>query len=36
MSDARRGRNEGSIYQRANGRWVGAVPLGTVNGKCEV
>lgn len=33
MTDARRGHNEGSIYPRADGRWVGAVSLGMVNGK---
>ncbi len=29
----RRGHNEGSIYQRADGRWVGAVHLGWEGGK---
>lgn len=29
----RRLRDEGSIYQRADGRWVGAVDLGMVDGK---
>lgn len=30
---ARRGRSEGSIYQRADGRWVGCVSLGVHGGK---
>jgi len=30
---ARRGRSEGSIYQRSDGRWVGSVSLGTHGGK---
>lgn len=29
----RRLRDEGSIYQRKDGRWVGAIDLGIVNGK---
>lgn len=29
----RRLKNEGSIYQRADGRWVGVVDLGIINGK---
>ncbi len=29
----RRGHNEGSIYQRADGKWVGAVDLGWESGK---
>jgi len=29
----RRGHNEGSIYQRADGRWIGAVDLGWDSGK---
>jgi len=29
----RRGHGEGSIYQRSDGRWVGAVHLGWENGK---
>jgi integrase len=29
----RRGRNEGSIYQREDGRWVGSVSLGIVAGR---
>lgn len=29
----RRGHGEGSVYQRADGRWVASVDLGTVNGK---
>ena len=29
----RRGKGEGSIYQRDDGRWVGAIDLGWVNGK---
>lgn len=29
----RRGHNEGSVYQRADGMWVAAVSLGMVNGK---
>lgn len=29
----RRLRDEGSIYQRKDGRWVGAIDLGMVNGK---
>jgi len=29
----RRGRNEGSIYQRDDGRWVGSVSLGVVAGR---
>lgn len=29
----RRGHNEGSIYQRADGKWVGAVDLGWDSGK---
>ena len=34
MSDAkRRGRNEGSIYQRKDGRWAAAIDLGWQNGK---
>ena len=33
MTGKRRGHNEGSIYQRADGRFVGAVSLGMVNGK---
>lgn len=32
-SRSRRGRSEGSIYQRSDGRWVGAVSLGKVGGK---
>lgn len=30
---SRRGRGEGSVYQRADGYWVGAIDLGWVNGK---
>lgn len=30
---AKRGQNEGSIYQREDGRWVGSINLGVVNGK---
>jgi len=30
---SRRGRGEGSIYQRADGYWVGVIDLGWVNGK---
>jgi integrase len=33
VTDKRRGHNEGSVYQRADGRWVAAVSLGMVNGK---
>ncbi len=29
----RRGHNEGAIYQRADGKWVGAVHLGWEGGK---
>lgn len=29
----RRGRNEGSIYQREDGRWVGSASLGVIAGK---
>lgn len=29
----RRGRNEGSVYQRADGRWAGAVDHGWVDGR---
>ncbi|HEV2073260.1 MAG TPA: hypothetical protein VGR29_06405 [Thermomicrobiales bacterium] len=29
----RRGHNEGSIYQRNDGRFVGAISLGMVDGK---
>jgi integrase len=31
--EGRRGHNEGAIYQRADGRWVGAVHLGWEGGK---
>lgn len=30
---SRRGRNEGSIFQRGDGRWVGVVDLGWENGR---
>ena len=30
---ARRGQNEGSIFQRQNGLWAGVINLGRVNGK---
>ncbi len=30
---AKRGQNEGSIYKRQDGRWVGVLSLGYVNGK---
>jgi integrase len=30
---SRRGQNEGSIYNRQDGRWVGSLSLGFVNGK---
>ena len=30
---AKRGQNEGSIYKRADGRWVGVVSLGYGNGR---
>lgn len=30
---AKRGQNEGSIYQRADGRWVACMNLGWLNGK---
>jgi integrase len=30
---SKRGQNEGSIYKRSDGRWVGSVNLGIVNGK---
>jgi integrase len=30
---AKRGQNEGSIYQRKDGRWVSSLNLGIVNGK---
>ena len=33
MSTRRRGRGEGSIVQRADGRWMGRVDLGWQNGK---
>jgi hypothetical protein len=33
MSRRRRGRGEGSIVQRADGRWMGRVDLGWRNGK---
>lgn len=33
MTDGRRTRGEGSIFQRADGLWVGRVDLGLVNGK---
>ncbi len=33
MATKRRGHNEGSIYQRSDGRFVGAVSLGMVDGK---
>lgn len=33
MARSRRGRSEGSIYQRADGRWVGSVSLGVHGGK---
>ena len=33
MSMRRRGRGEGSIVQRADGRWMGRVDLGWHNGK---
>jgi hypothetical protein len=33
MSARRRGRNEGTIYQRSDRRWVGEIDLGLVNGK---
>ena len=29
----RRGRNEGSIYERNDGRWAGSVDLGFIDGK---
>jgi hypothetical protein len=29
MADRRRGRGEGSIYKRGDGRWVGALTVGT-------
>src|SRR5262249_19310744 len=33
MASKRRGQNEGSIYQRQDGRWVGVVHLGYADGK---
>jgi integrase len=33
MADRRRGHGEGSIYRRADARWVGAVDLGWRDGK---
>src|SRR4051794_33981369 len=30
---AKRGQNEGSIYQRKDGRWVAQINLGWLNGK---
>jgi hypothetical protein len=30
---ARRGQNEGSIYRRKDGRWVGVIHLGYEDGK---
>lgn len=30
---SKRGQNEGSIYQRSDGRWVGSLNVGIVNGK---
>lgn len=34
MATKKRGQNEGGLYQReSDGRWVGAIDLGYVNGK---
>ena len=32
---SKRGQNEGSIYQRKDGRWAGAVSRGYVGGKLK-
>jgi integrase len=32
----RRGHNEGSIYRRADGKWIGAISLGGLKRKCKV
>jgi hypothetical protein len=33
MKSRRRGRNEGSVFQRADGRWCAQLDLGWRNGK---
>ena len=33
MNNARRGQGEGSVFQRADGRWVAKLDLGWENGK---